>query len=272
MTPIGLRSVPPSRCRRLPRLRIPHSGPLALALLLAGAAAGCAPSNYYRSTQQQLDSLLTTQADLVRRVDRLDRKLEETRGGVSSSRAATETNLARLSERLDVVVSQLERNQERMADLGLKVDTVRQRVNSADSARVAQGMAPRDTSGILDPEQAYQAAYSDYAAGRYKLAGEAFREFLRHYPNTEVSDNAQYWIGESLYAQGDFAGSIVEFGQVVQNYPKGDKVPAALLKIGIANARLGNTAEAKRSFKRVIQKYPRSPEAALARERLAQLR
>lgn len=249
-----------------------HAAPLALALLVAGAAGGCAPGNYYRVTQEQLDSLLTTQADLVRRVDRLDHKLDETRGGVSSSRAATETNLARLSERLDVVVSQLERNQERMQDFGLKIDTVRQRMNTADSARVAQGYAPRDTSGILDPEQAYQAAYADYATGRYKLAGEAFREFLRHYPNTEVSDNAQYWIGESLYAQGDFAASIIEFRAVVDNYPKGDKVPAALLKIGIANARLNNSADAKKSFEQVIRKYPRSPEAALAKERLAQLR
>ena len=145
-------------------------------------------------------------------------------------------------------------------------------VLDADSARVAQGYAPRDTSGILDPEQAYQAAYADYATGRYKLAGEAFREFLRHYPNTEVSDNAQYWIGESLYAQGDFAASIIEFRAVVDNYPKGDKVPAALLKIGIANARLNNSADAKKSFEQVIRKYPRSPEAALAKERLAQLR
>jgi tol-pal system protein YbgF len=249
-----------------------HAVPLALALLVAGAAGGCAPGNYYRVTQDQLDSLLTTQADLVRRVDRLDHKLDETRGGVSSSRAATETNLARLSERLDVVVSQLERNQERMQDFGLKIDTVRQRMNTADSARVAQGYAPRDTTGILDPEQAYQAAYADYATGRYKLAGEAFREFLRHYPNTEVSDNAQYWIGESLYAQGDFAASIIEFRSVVDNYPKGDKVPAALLKIGIANARLNNGADAKKSFEQVIRKYPRSPEAALAKERLAQLR
>lgn len=243
-----------------------------LALLAAGVAAGCAPGNYYRVTQDQLDSLLTTQAELVRRVDRLDRKLDETRGGVSASRASNETSLSRLSERLDVVVGKIEASEERMRDFGLKIDTVRQRMNTADSARVAQGLAPRDTSGILDPEQAYQAAYSDYAAGRYKLAGESFREFLRHYPSTEVSDNAQYWIGESLYAQGDFPGAIIEYRAVVDHYPKGDKVPAALLKIGIANARLNNTSDAKKSFQQVIQRYPRSPEAALAKERLAQLR
>jgi len=252
--------------------RVHVAAPLALALILAGAAGGCAPGNYYRQTQQQLDSLLTTQAELMRRVERLDRQMAETKTGVSASRAATETNLSKLSERLEVVVGKMEQSQERLSDFGLKFDTLKQRMNTQDSVRAAAGASPASSGAILDPEQAYQAAYSDYAAGRYKLAGEAFREFLRNYPDTEVSDNAQYWIGESLYAQGDFAGSIVEFGAVIDKYPKGDKVPAALLKIGIANARLNNSAEARKSFQRVIQKYPKSAEAALAKERLAQLR
>jgi len=136
----------------------------------------------------------------------------------------------------------------------------------------AQATSPRDTSIVLDPEEAYRAAYSDYSAGRYKLAGEAFREYLRHYPDTEFSDNAQYWIGESMYAQGEFPAAIIEYRAVVDRYPKGDKVPASLLKIGIANSRLGVKSEARKSFQQVIQKYPKSPEAALAKERLAQLR
>jgi tol-pal system protein YbgF len=258
--------------------RPPHRGragrvvPAALVALASGLAAGCAPSGYYRATQDQLDSLLTTQAELVRRVDRLDKKLEETRGGVSASRATTDTRMNQLSERLDVVVGKLEESQARMTQLGLNVETVKQRVSRSDSVRQAQGLSPRDTSGTLDPDQAYQAAYSDYAAGRYKLAAEAFREYLRHYPDTEVSDNAQYWIGESLYAQGDFAAAIIEYRAVVDKYPKGDKVPASLLKIGIANSRLGNRADAKKSYQQVIQRYPKSSEAALAKERLAQLR
>jgi tol-pal system protein YbgF len=227
-------------------------GSCALFLLVAALAPGCAPSGYFRTTQDQLDSLLTTQADLVKRVDRLDKRLEEARMGVSASRATTESRLGQLSERLDVVVGKLEEAQTR-------------------SVRQAQG-GSRDTAVILDPEEAYQAAYSDYAAGRYKLATEAFREYLRHYPDTEVSDNAQYWVGESLYAQGDFPAAIIEYRAVVDNYPKGDKVPAALLKIGIANIRLGNNAEARKSLRQVVQRYPKSPEAALAKERMAQLR
>ena len=93
---------------------------------------------------------------------------------------------------------------------------------------------------------------------------------LKTYPDTEVADNAQYWIGESYYGTGDFANAIVEFQKVLDNYPKGDKVPAAMFKMGLSQARLKQTAESQKTYRALIQKYPKSPEAALAKERLGQ--
>ena len=239
--------------------------------LLALASSGCAPGGYYNQSQSSLDSLLTTQAELIRRVDRIEKKLETTREGVAGTRASADARFGELSQRMGVLEGKIEESGDRFTQLSQKVDNVKQRLTSADSARVAAGLAPRDTTGRLDPEDAYQAAYSDIAAGRYNLARDAFREYLRHYPDTEVSDNAQYWIGECLYATGDFQGAIVEFKRVVDNYPKGDKVPAALFKTGVSQARLKQDEEAKKSFRLVIQKYPKSPEASLAKERLGQI-
>ena len=127
----------------------------------------------------------------------------------------------------------------------------------------------RDTTAILDPESAYNAAYADLSAGRYDLARQAFGEYLKHYPDTERSDNAQYWVGECLYATGDFDGSIAEYAKVSERYPKGDKVAAALLKTGYAHARMNRPEEAKKSFRQVVLRYPKSDEARLAKERLA---
>lgn len=239
--------------------------------LLALAGSGCAPGGYYNQSQSALDSLLTTQAELVRRMDRLDKKVDTTRENVQSSRASSDSRLGELSQRMDVLEGKLEASGIRFTELAQKVDTVKQKISSSDSARVAMGLAPRDTTGIPDPEAAYQAAYSDIASGRYDLARQAFEQYLAHYPDTEVSDNAQYWIGECNYATGNFEGAISAFGKVVQNYPKGDKVPAALFKIGVSHARLGHNEESKKYFRLLIQKYPKSAEASLAKERMAQI-
>ena len=242
----------------------------AAALWIAGAlaAAGCAPGGYYNTSRTALDSLLTTQAEMMKRVGALERKLDATREGLQATRANSEAKMAEISQRLDVLGGQLEESGARVTRLAQKVDTVKQRLGSADSVRSARGAA-FDTSGTPDPEAMYQAAYSDIAAGRYNLAREAFQTYLRYFSDTEVADNAQYWIGECYYATGDFAGAIPEFQKVVQNYPKADKVPSALLKIGLSYSRLGNSVEAKKYYRLLIQKYPKSSEASAARERLA---
>jgi tol-pal system protein YbgF len=233
-------------------------------------AAGCAPGGYYNTSQSALDSLLTSQAELMKRVGALERKVDATREAQQVTRANTDTRLLEISQRLDVLGGQLEESGARFTQLSQKVDTVKYKLSSADSARAAAGMAARDSTATLDPEAMYQAAYSDVAAGRYNLARESFQTYLKHFPDTEVSDNAQYWIGECNYVTGDFAGAIAEFQKVIESYPKGDKVPAALLKIGISYARLKNTEEANKYYKALVQKYPKSPEAAAAKERLGQ--
>jgi len=239
--------------------------------LMALATSGCAPGGYYNRSQGQLDSLVVTQADMLRRIDRIEKKLETTREGVAGGRASSDARLGELSQRLGVLEGKIEESAERFTQLNLKVDNVKQRLTATDAAAGATGQAARDTSGRVDPEDAYSAAYADISAGRYDLARDAFRLYLKHYPDTEVSDNAQYWIGECLYATGDFQGAIAEFKRVAEVYPKGDKVPAALFKAGVSQARLKHNEEAKKSFRLVIQRYPKSPEAALAKERLAQL-
>jgi tol-pal system protein YbgF len=239
---------------------------LALGLALTLAGSSCAPGGYYNTSQSALDSLLTSQAALAKRIDNMEKKLDMTREGAAASRAATDTRLLEISQRLDVLDGKLDESGARVSLLSMKVDTVKQKINTSDSTRAGTATpAPK-----ADPEAMYQAAYSDIAAGRYALARESFQTLLKTYPDTEVADNAQYWIGESYYGTGDFANAIVEFQKVLDNYPKGDKVPAAMFKMGLSQARLKQTAESQKTYRALIQKYPKSPEAALAKERLGQ--
>ena len=253
--------------RVLPYARPAVAG-LAGALLVALLAAGCAPGGYYNTSQGALDSLLTTQSEMMKRLTNLERKVDATREGVQASRANTDTRLLDVSQRLDILEGKLEESGIRFTQLAQKVDTVKHKLTTADSARAAAGFVVRDTTGAPDPEAMYQAAYTDVAAGRYNLARESFQTYLKHFPESEVADNAQYWIGECNYATGDFAGAIAEFQKVVERYPKGDKVPASLYKIGLSYNRLKNAEQYQKYLRTLIQKYPKSPEAAAAKERL----
>ncbi|HET9253156.1 MAG TPA: tol-pal system protein YbgF [Candidatus Eisenbacteria bacterium] len=246
-------------------------GAVAALTAAAAIAAGCAPGGYYRSSQSSLDSLLVLQTQTAKRVDMVEKKIEATREGTQVTRAGTDTRFRDVSQRLDVIDGKLDALNARMTQLFQKVDAVRYQSQSAPAGGAGgtrDSILPGATGGN-DPEALYQAAYTDIAAGRYQLGREAFQTYLKQFPDTEVADNAQYWIGESYYASGEFAPAIEEFQKVVKEYPKGDKVPAAMLKVGLSQSRLKQTAEANKTYRALVQRYPKSPEAAMARERLA---
>jgi tol-pal system protein YbgF len=118
------------------------------------------------------------------------------------------------------------------------------------------------------PAELYDTAYADYTKGRYALAIQGFQEYLGAYPNTDLSDNAQYWIGESHYAQKKYREGIADFDRLLKDWPKSDKAPAALLKKGYGLLELGQKAEAVVQLQYVIHEHPASEEARLARARL----
>ena len=121
-------------------------------------------------------------------------------------------------------------------------------------------------------EAAYAHAYSIFKSGRYDVAREEFRKFLKAFPNSEYSDNAQFWIGECNYFEGKYEEAIVEYEGVIQNYPKGNKVPNALLKQALSFLKLGDKASAKLLLQGVIKDYPNTTPASVARKKLIDIK
>jgi tol-pal system protein YbgF len=122
-----------------------------------------------------------------------------------------------------------------------------------------------------DPLETYQAAYRDYQRANFDLAIEGFRDYIESNPNSDLADNAAYWIGESLFSQKKYREAIGQFDSVVNNFPQSDKVPGALLKKGYAYISVGERAQGVVQLQYVVHEHPKSPEAALARQRLKQL-
>jgi tol-pal system protein YbgF len=123
-----------------------------------------------------------------------------------------------------------------------------------------------------DVQAIYDDAYTLYHQGRYEQAERRFEEFLAASPRTELSDNAQYWIGAARFARQDFRGALAAFRITVELYPAANKVPDALFKMGQALEELGDPGEARTVYRDLVQRFPDTAAASLADERLAQLR
>ncbi len=123
----------------------------------------------------------------------------------------------------------------------------------------------------IDYTKLYDQAYEDYVRQSYSLARSGFGEYLRRFPDTDLADNAQYWIGECYYAEGRYEEAAKAFQQVITRYPTGNKVPRAMLKAGYALMQLGRDQEARDIFQQVVDAYPLSSEADQAKSKLKSL-
>jgi len=118
------------------------------------------------------------------------------------------------------------------------------------------------------PRELYSQAYADYARGNYDVAVQGFQEYLKDYPATDFSDNAQYWIGECLYGKQKYNEAVEAWNTLLRDYPSSDKLPDARFKKGLALEKLGRRSQALVEYRYVADRYPNSEAGRKARERL----
>ena len=162
---------------------------------------------------------------------------------------------------------------ERLKGMEGKIDLVTSKQVEAEKTMVTlqekeKEVTPEVKGPATGMSEVYNDAYQTYQKGEMEGARRKFEAFLKQYPNTSFSDNAQFWIGETYYAKKDYEKAILEYEKVMVKYPEGDKVPAALLKQGLAFLELGDKANARNLLRRVMDRYPQSEQADIAKKRL----
>ena len=105
----------------------------------------------------------------------------------------------------------------------------------------------------------------------YGPAASAFEQFLATFPDSELADNAQYWLAEAHYVTQQFDLALSEFEVVIESFPESRKVPDALLKIGYCNYELERWEDARESLTRVQAQYAESTAARLAGQRIQRM-
>jgi tol-pal system protein YbgF len=216
---------------------------------------------------EQTETLLKSNATLVTKVNEIEERTQTTQDAVEQT-----------AHRVDQIAQQVSRSQRDLEELRTKVTAMQVAPPPVASGGVSTGGAatgeltvPAPAAPTVDPMETYQAAYRDYQRGNFDLAIEGFRDFLSTSANSDLADNAAYWIGESLFSQKKYREAIGQFDAVVNKYPKSDKVPGALLKKGYAYISVGEKAQGVVQLQYVLHEHPKSQEASLARQKLKQL-
>jgi TolA-binding protein len=123
----------------------------------------------------------------------------------------------------------------------------------------------------LSPTRLYETARADYFAGQWNSAISGFEAFLRAFPRSEQADDAQLYIGETYYAQNQWAQAIMAYTQAIDSYAGTNSVPIAYYKRGLAQQQLGEIDAARASWEAAAQMFPDSDAGRLAKQSLDRL-
>lgn len=129
---------------------------------------------------------------------------------------------------------------------------------------------PAGMSGVAS-DTLYQNALRDFTTGKYDLAQQEFSDYVKNYGSTDLASNAQFYLGEISYAQGDYREAVAQYNTVLSNYPQSYKLAAALLKKGMAELELGMKATGARDLKEVVRRFPGTDESRRASAKLKEL-
>jgi len=232
--------------------RLSRTLPLAGFLVAALAATGCVSSQDIEGLQSQLSDIQRQMLQIQKQAQQAPSKQEvadlgsnvgQQMQGLLKTEADMQVKLRDLGTQIEALQAKLEDTNYRLSQLSQQIAATNQDLKGfrgqapAPEGQVPpqqqQPPAPNGGGGAgIDPKSLYDAAYNDYLKGNYDLGVREFQEYLSNFPNTDLSDNAAYWIGESYYRQRRFRQAVEEFDIVITRYPKGDKMPSALLKKG----------------------------------------
>lgn len=231
-------------------------------------------------TPQADDPVLVRLSELERRLGAVERILAS--GSLVDLTVQTDelqrqsSNLQGRTETLEhEATSAAERQRELYADLDMRIQNLERMsrgsggpVSVLDGGSLAPGQLP--VPGGSDRDN-YQAAFELLKEQRYEPAAMAFQQFLVSYPDSQLADNAQYWLAESYYVTQKYDLALGEFEVVINKYATSRKVPDALLKVGYCNYELERWNEARRALGRVQADYPDTTAARLAEQRLKRM-
>jgi len=246
---------------------------LGVNVLVAGALlliAGCAPQldRIEVSVQENRDELSRLQAEnmkMLQEVQALGQLLRMDRDAGDESSAMRLTKLSQVSTRLDQLMQKLDDNAEYMRNLSARVDLLATRQGIPTLGEYKAPAASSVGTETLPEEgrSIFEMAELDRNRGNIDLAKSGFEEFLSKYGNSELSDDALFWLGDLSYGEGDYVAGLGYFEDMLARFPASERAPAALYKSRACLLNLGRPDEADAMRESLVDRYPDSDEAAL---------
>ncbi len=231
----------------------------------------------------KLKAIRESQAEIVSEFDKVKQEVQKVSGRFEVGEQLAKRTVERDTTEQDAVKAGLADLNNRIAELEKDTKKIKeylrlevppgapqqgQITGPTEAAKPAQQTVVPKEKPISPDKLLYDNTYAIYQEGRYEEAIEGFKDFLKKYPESDLADNAQFWIGECYMSLKQFEKAILSYQEVIKNYPKGNKVANAMIRQALAFYEIKDKTSSRLLLKKVIKQYPNSDEAKIAETKL----
>ena len=203
----------------------------------------------------RVDNQISTKADKTTALD------------LANDNEQLRSEMAKLRGQLEVLANDIANTQRRQQDFYVDLDN---RLRKLEPKRMT--VDGKEAIVDVNEQKAYDNALALFQAGDYKNSGAAFASFMSAYPQSAYAGSAQYWLGNSYYAQRDCKSTIPAMQQLVKSYPDHPKAPDAMLSISGCYTEMKEKALNKKTLEALISQYPGTEAAQAAKSRLSSMK
>ena len=251
-----------------------HLTLIATVLLFANSALAQMGTPLY-SLQEKMERFEHDLILLQQRVYKGRIAADETQASVSNEQAdellnkimAQEVALNELTQKVEELTHELSQTKEQLGKINADIDV---RFKLLEQEKTPTKTETTDTKKATEspkktPQEQYDAAYKLLREGKHVAAEKAFLDFIKNNPKHDLAGNANYWLGETYYARGQYEQAAPIFAEGFTTYKTNSKAADNLLKLGLTMNKLGKKDEACSAFTALSDEFPKAAATTLTR-------
>ena len=127
------------------------------------------------------------------------------------------------------------------------------------------------TTVSLEEQESYDQAFNMLKQSRYEEAALEFANFLRTYRNSQLTDDAWYWMAESYYVSRNYDEALKAYQTVVNYFTNSPRIPASRLKIGYIQYEISDYQNSRDTLTALLEDFPAHRVAVSAEARLRKM-
>jgi tol-pal system protein YbgF len=240
-------------------------------LLMTGLLmlSGCVTPRSIDEVKQEIREVKAQTSDTQARIQSMDSTMTASAEADRQLRTNVQVTVDELQRQIDQLLENYNELMALLQQVKNQPQVIKLPPTSSPGAQTESNLPePPENKPAIDCQATYDEGFIEFRRSEYDKAISTFQLFLDNCPNSEVVENAHYWMGEAYYAKESYDDAIQQFQIIVDKYKNSINYGQAMYKLARSYEELGKKAEAKKYYQQLTKDQPGTLEAQQAAERL----